>query len=224
MQIFPSSRAEGAGGEHLARSAHAERVRAARWLGRFIPASCACAALMAASITPRALPAQRAVRPAATRAAATPSLDVALSARLLRMADGRTLDTALTDSALAAGSRWIRAQATLAIGQVHGLARAAALRVLLSDKDTTVAANAAYALGLMSDTASIEALAQALRASPNVATEAAWSLGELGAPAREVIERALEAPPMLPEFFSIEYLIGNIFEQIEHSGGDREVA
>jgi cyclophilin family peptidyl-prolyl cis-trans isomerase/HEAT repeat protein len=111
------------------------------------------------------------------------------------MADGRTLDTTLTDSALTTGARWVRAQAARAIGQVHGRARAAALRTLLTDKDTAVAANAAYALGLMLDTASIEALATALRSAPTIAIEAAWSLGELGAPAREAIERALEAPP-----------------------------
>ncbi len=125
----------------------------------------------------------------------TPSRDAAWSGRLLRMTDGRTLDTALTDSVLASGPRWLRAQATLAVGQVHGRARAAALRTLLVDKDTTVAANAAFALGLMLDTASVDALGRALNGAPTVAVEAAWSLGEIGAPARAAIERAFETPP-----------------------------
>ena len=128
-------------------------------------------------------------------AARLPSRDASWSARLLRMADGRTLDTVLTDSALALGARWVRAQAALAIGQLHGRARAGALRALLADKDTNVAANAAYALGLMLDTAGADALGAALRGAPTVAVEAAWSLGEIGAPARATIERAFETPP-----------------------------
>ena len=121
--------------------------------------------------------------------------DAAWSARLLRMADGRSLDTVLADSVLAHGPRWLRVQAARSIGQVHGRARAASLRTLLTDRDTAVAASAAFALGLMADTASVEALGTALRAAPGVAVEAAWSLGEIGAPARDVLERSLETPP-----------------------------
>ena len=67
--------------------------------------------------------------------------------------------------------------------------RAPALRRLLSHSDTATAANSAFALGLLKDTASTDELVTALRASPVVAVEAAWALGEIGA--RESIEHTL---------------------------------
>ena len=121
--------------------------------------------------------------------------DAARAARLLRMADARTLDTALVDSLLLGAPSWLRAQAVLAVGQVNGTARLGALRTLTRDADTAVGANAAFALGLMPDSASIDALVGALARPTPVAVEAAWSLGEIGAPARFAIERGLEAPP-----------------------------
>ena len=135
------------------------------------------------------------------RAQGTGALDtseIRLSARLLRMADGRSLDTALVDEALASQIRAVRAQAALAIGQVGGKARIVRLRTLLSDPDTGPAANAAFALGLTRDSASVAALGAALRVAPAVAVEAAWSLGEIGGQARSVIEGALAAGAMTP--------------------------
>src|SRR6266566_7698697 len=122
------------------------------------------------------------------------SREVNLYARLLAMTDTRQLDTSLVDRALAASWRPLRAAATLAIGQVgqeRGAARLLQLRVLLRDHDTTVAANAAYALGLLRDTASISDLTAALALDREVAREAAWALGEIGAPARPAISAAL---------------------------------
>ncbi|MBI3792895.1 MAG: HEAT repeat domain-containing protein, partial [Gemmatimonadetes bacterium] len=124
-----------------------------------------------------------------------PARDATWSAQLLRMADARRLDTLLVDSVLATGVPALRRQAALAIGQVHGRARAARLRVLLADRDTAVAAQAAYALGLMPAEESVADLGAALGAAPTVAVEAAWALGEIGEPSRAAVTRALEAPP-----------------------------
>jgi cyclophilin family peptidyl-prolyl cis-trans isomerase/HEAT repeat protein len=58
---------------------------------------------------------------------------------------------------------------------------------LLKDLDLTVGARAAYALGLLRDTASVSDLSTALGANHEVSREAAWALGEIGAPARATI-------------------------------------
>ncbi len=123
--------------------------------------------------------------------------NVALYARLLAMTDSRTFNRALADSAIASSWSPLRAAASLAIGQVgaaHGMPGAPLLRELLSDRDVVVAANAAYALGLLRDSASVMPLAAALGGPPRVAREAAWALGEIGTPARNAIILALAAP------------------------------
>ena len=120
-----------------------------------------------------------------------------LYARILAMTDSRTFDRPLVDSALASHWGSLRAAAALAVGQVgaaHGIAGAAVLRELLADGDQTVASSAAYALGLLRDSASILSLSAALGAPSRVASEAAWALGEIGAPARDAIMAALAAP------------------------------
>jgi len=120
--------------------------------------------------------------------------EVTLYARLLAMADARQLDTTLIDRALASKWRPMRAAATLAIGQIGaepGMVGAARLRALLKDSDLTVAANAAYALGLLRDTAATTQLGAALALNHGVAREAAWALGEIGAHARATIITAL---------------------------------
>lgn len=120
-------------------------------------------------------------------------------ARLLAMTDTRTLDLPLVDRALAAKWRPLRAAAALALGQVGsrvGTPGAGRLRALLGDRDGAVAANAAYALGLLRDTASVAALADEIRASPrarDVMREAAWALGEIGPAARPAIIAALNS-------------------------------
>jgi cyclophilin family peptidyl-prolyl cis-trans isomerase/HEAT repeat protein len=121
--------------------------------------------------------------------------DVSLYARLLLMTDTRQLDTSLVARALSSTWQPLRAAATLAIGQIGeepGLPGAARLRALLKDSDVTVAGNAAYALGLLRDTAAIADLSAALLASHVVAREAAWALGEIGAPARAAITAGLK--------------------------------
>jgi cyclophilin family peptidyl-prolyl cis-trans isomerase/HEAT repeat protein len=121
--------------------------------------------------------------------------EVNLYARLLAMTDTRQLDTALIGRALSSNWRPLRAAATLAIGQVgaeKGIGGAARLRALLKDPDPAVAGNAAYAIGLLRDTSSVNDLSGALSASHEVAREAAWALGEIGAPARAAIITALK--------------------------------
>ena len=123
------------------------------------------------------------------------SQDVSLYARLLAMTDTRQLDMPLVERALATKSRPLRAAATMSIGQVgpdQGRTGAARLRMLLSDPDPTIAADAAYALGLLHDTASIGALAAMLDGNHEVAREAAWALGEIGSPARAAIGAGLK--------------------------------
>jgi cyclophilin family peptidyl-prolyl cis-trans isomerase/HEAT repeat protein len=117
-------------------------------------------------------------------------------ARLLAMTDTRQLDTALVDRALASKWRPIRAAAALAVGQVGagpGMAGASRLRALLKDPDQAVGANAAYALGLLRDTTAVPQLGAALALNHAVAREAAWALGEIGAPARATITTALKS-------------------------------
>ncbi|MDQ2766181.1 MAG: HEAT repeat domain-containing protein, partial [Gemmatimonadota bacterium] len=104
-------------------------------------------------------------------------IDVARYGRLLAMSDERRVDTALIQSILRSGSSPERAAAALAVGQVQARALAPTVRALLVNRDTTLAANAAYALGLLADTGSVAALAQALGAPPAVARNAAWALG-----------------------------------------------
>lgn len=142
-------------------------------------------AIVAASttllLTPFALRAQRVLR----------GDDAARVARLLAMRDTRTFDSALVDSSLASRSTFVRSMATLSIGQVHATSAASRLRTLLTDSDTSVSATAAYALGLLRDSASNAALASVLRSQSPAATEAAWALGEIGASARLAIEDGL---------------------------------
>ncbi len=115
-------------------------------------------------------------------------------AALLRMADARTLDVEVVDRGLASSSNAVRAAAARTVGQV-GRAQAAprigTLRSLLQASDAGLAAQAAYSLGLLRDTASTGDLVQALAGSPTVAREAAWSLGQIGNGARGAIIDAL---------------------------------
>ncbi len=122
--------------------------------------------------------------------------EITLYARLLAMTDTRQLDMPLVDRALSNHWQPLRAAATIAIGQVGpevGTPGFARLLSLLKDPDVTVGANAAYALGLLRDTAAIADLSTALAARHEVAREAAWALGEIGAPARAAIVAGLKS-------------------------------
>lgn len=165
----------------------ASRALAVRWL---LPALClatvACAAAGGSSATPGMAP----IGVTGVRSLLSAD-EIRWHARLLGMTDARRPDTLFIDSALASRSAHVRRVATLAIGQVGATARSGRLAALLADADTAVAANAAFALGLLRDSAAVPALHRALRAPANVALEAAWALGEIGSPARGAIEEGL---------------------------------
>lgn len=96
-------------------------------------------------------------RPATSAAQAAPALsdaDVRLYARLLAMTDARRVDDAVIVDALGSRSAAVRHAAVLAIGQVKARAHTPRLIALLAAPDTVAAANAAYALALLRDTAS----------------------------------------------------------------------
>ncbi len=120
--------------------------------------------------------------------------DVDLYARLIAMTDTRALNMPLVEQALGRKWRPLRAAATLAIGQVGadvGTPGATRLRSLLGDSDPKVAANAAYALGLLRDSLAVADLSSTLDWDREVAREAAWALGEIGSPARQAIVAGL---------------------------------
>jgi len=120
--------------------------------------------------------------------------DIEVYARLLAMTDARALDLPLVDRALAGQWRPLRAAATLAIGQVGpeaGMTGAPRLRSLIKDPEPTVAANAAYALGLLRDSLAVADLTVALDSEGAVAREAAWALGEIGAAAGAAVANGL---------------------------------
>lgn len=145
---------------------------------------------------------------AAQRLRAPDPSEIELYADLLSMTDTRHLDTALVDRALASPWAPLRAAAAMSVGQVGaevGRAGASRLRLLLTDNDSAVAADAAYALGLLRDTAGISAIASALHKDGPVAREAAWALGEIGEPARTQLGAALQERPR--EDVSIQLLL-----------------
>lgn len=122
-------------------------------------------------------------------------------ARVLAAADARTQDTAAIFAAMRASAPPVRAAAALAAGQAHLRPAAPLLRALLRDADTTVAARAAFALGLLHDTASVASLDSATRGTESLARQAAFALGEIGEPARAAIVARLadDAPSVRAE-------------------------
>jgi cyclophilin family peptidyl-prolyl cis-trans isomerase/HEAT repeat protein len=118
---------------------------------------------------------------------ALPAADAGLYARLLAATDARRADTASVRAAIASPNNVLRRAGALAAGQNRLRSELPALRALLRDPDTTVAARAAFALALIRDTASVASLDSALAAAPPVAAQAAFALGEIGEPARATL-------------------------------------
>ncbi len=130
--------------------------------------------------------------PAAPSTAPGADAGTRLDARLLQMVDQRRADTGLVDLVLSDPNPARRVRGALAVGQVKIRARYPSLRRLLTSPDTLVAANAAYALGVARDTASLQVLSAVVADGPEgVAREAAWALGEIGEPSRGVLLAAL---------------------------------
>jgi cyclophilin family peptidyl-prolyl cis-trans isomerase len=122
------------------------------------------------------------------------SLNVALYARVLRSADQRVLDSALIADALGSRDPEMRRVAARTLSQValrHRDAAIPQLRALVRDRDAVVASAAIFGLGLVRDTASVPLLAAIYRTSATTAVPAAWSLGEIGAPAADTVAALL---------------------------------
>jgi cyclophilin family peptidyl-prolyl cis-trans isomerase len=116
-----------------------------------------------------------------------PTPQLAVRARLLRIEDTRRDEPAFIDSVLMSSSGSERAAAALTVGRIGARRHLAGLRRLATERDTAVAANALFALGLMKDSASASIAASALHAGAVQGVEAAWLLGELGELGRSTI-------------------------------------
>jgi cyclophilin family peptidyl-prolyl cis-trans isomerase/HEAT repeat protein len=112
-------------------------------------------------------------------------------ARLLRIEDTRRDEPALVDSLLGDPDPRLRSAAALAAARIGARGHLPALRRLAADGDSSVAATALFALGLLKDTSAAPLASAALRGAPSVATEAAWLLGEIGEAGRPAIVAAL---------------------------------
>ncbi len=124
-------------------------------------------------------------------------------AHLLQMMDARRPDTLVVDALAGSAIPGRQSRVALAIGQLKLRSRYPLLRGWLTAADSAQAAAAAFALGIGRDTAGVPALGAALEAAqargwPTVAAEVAWALGEVGEPAREVIEGALRRNGVCP--------------------------
>jgi cyclophilin family peptidyl-prolyl cis-trans isomerase/HEAT repeat protein len=145
-----------------------------------------CAASTAAGPTPSAT-----VEPMAVPAELAPA-----AAALLRLEDRREWDSTVIASAARSPAALVRRRAALAAGRI-GDARALPLLVsLLADADTGTAANAAFALGLLGDTAAVLPLAALLEPAsvalrPTVVGAAASALGRMPTPASRIAVEGL---------------------------------
>jgi cyclophilin family peptidyl-prolyl cis-trans isomerase/HEAT repeat protein len=153
------------------------------------------ALLLAAGCAPARAPGELPA-PAPVRLAADDITSVAL---LLRMEDGRRLDTALVARLLADPLPEVRGRAAFAAGRLRDPAATPLLLRAATDPDPAVRGRAAFALGVAGDTSAavieaLTALAAGARAQPAPAREAAAALGLLASPAgRPALEALLGA-------------------------------
>lgn len=134
-------------------------------------------------------------RPATIRAAA----------RVLASADARQLDAPLADSILTTptAAHWLLLTTIRAAGQTRTTALAPRLRGLLTHPDTSVAATAAFALGLLRDTAAVSDLRAVLSRDGTVHDEAAAALRALGPGGRAVLVEALARTPSAAVLYAL---------------------
>lgn len=145
-------------------------VRHSGWLMREIVGSVATRVVAAMLLTTAAVQAQSRSFDART---------VAAWAALLAVHDARSADTTVIDSALRSRVVPLRAAALRVVGMNRIAARYASVRALMvASTDTTIQRDAAFALGLATDTSSCRALQEVL-VRPGVGEAAAWALGEL---------------------------------------------
>lgn len=124
--------------------------------------------------------------------------DIQRFAMVLSMADNRRFDTTAADVALASSNLAVRREAALAMGQVgrspkgwptNSLPQRARLQKLLRDNYDYIVEAAAYSIGLLRDTASVDSLPRVVRIGGAAGREAAWAMGQIGNPsARHIAE------------------------------------
>lgn len=110
--------------------------------------------------------------------------EIDAAAILLRLEDRREFDASAFELAAHSGSPSTRLRAVLAAGRIGTPEARGAIRPLLADRDSAVAATAAAMLGKLRDTASVPVLAALLnpdraRHQPTVSGEAAFALGRI---------------------------------------------
>ena len=115
----------------------------------------------------------------------------AAQSRLIRIEDTRADEPAWLDSMLAMPDASLRRSAAITAGRIGARGHRPALRRLAVDPDTSVAAAALFALGLLKDTSSVELATAGLRSAPSVSREAAWLLGEVGTAGRAALLTAI---------------------------------
>jgi len=125
-----------------------------------------------------------AVSPLAAQHPPLAGSNLAAAANLLRLEDRRDFDQAALSSAASSTNAELRRRAVLAIGRIGDKRGTALVTPRLTDADTSVAAGAAFALGLLRDTTAVEALADVLHSAPvarrsTVIGEAALALGKM---------------------------------------------
>jgi HEAT repeat protein/cyclophilin family peptidyl-prolyl cis-trans isomerase len=133
---------------------------------------------------------------------ARPSLsaaDIAAIARLLMLEDTRELDEAAIGQALRSTQAEVRRRAAMAIGRIAKPAGGALLPAVRTDPDPAVVAAAAFATGQLKDPATVgwlDALLSSPNTTPDVAREAARSLGKIAVPeSRAALARYLSRAP-----------------------------
>ncbi|HUF49269.1 MAG TPA: peptidylprolyl isomerase [Longimicrobiales bacterium] len=136
--------------------------------------------------------------------------DIVAIAELLRMEDGRTLDTLLVMHQLASEQREVRARAARAAGRIGNTRATPLLLAALLDPSPHVQASAAFALGELADSSAavLHALGAVALAGPAApAVEAVGALGRIAAPAARMYIDSLLARERLPAAVRHEALI-----------------
>lgn len=152
-------------------------------------------------------------RPAAGAAHAWSPEEIRLYANILRAADERALDSAAIQGGLDSPVNALREVAARTLAQLAPTHRNASLPWLRSiataharGAPPLVTAYAAFGLGLAHDTASVALLTTLALRNDMVSEFAAWSLGEIGVPARSAVSTLLGStivagahmPPHMP--------------------------
>ncbi len=125
--------------------------------------------------------------------------DIGDIATLVRLEDTRELDEAALGQVLRSANADVRRRAVMAIGRIAKPAGGALLTAVRADPDPAVVAAVAFATGQLKDPATIAWLDDLLmspKTTPDVAREAARSLGKIAVPeARAVLAKYLSSAP-----------------------------